>query len=87
MSDAATEAELRELFSMDEDDSLSDVVAVCDGEWRREGSTWFFWPHEGPEPSVLVRGLVRLALTTTTPAELAHFDSVKAGAELLRALK
>ena len=42
--DTATEAELRELFSMDEEDeSLAPVVATHDGSWRREGEVWRFW--------------------------------------------
>lgn len=43
--DTATETELRDLFSMDEDDGdLEDVVATHSGEWRHDGNgCWRWW--------------------------------------------
>ncbi len=43
-ADQATETELRELFSMDEDNGpLSDRIEVCAGYWLRSGDVWVLY--------------------------------------------
>lgn len=50
-ADTATETELRELFSMDdEDEPLGPVIRTHSGEWVREGAVWRY--HELEELSV-----------------------------------
>lgn len=46
-SDAATEKALRELFSMDPEDKLEDVIPVCSGEWKKapDDDIWWFWKY------------------------------------------
>ena len=46
----ATEAELREMFSMDEDDGpLYDRIEVCAGYWQRSADVWLFHDETGDE--------------------------------------
>lgn len=48
--DVASEAELRELFSMDDEDGpLEHVIATCAGEWRHEDGRWRFWDTSGDD--------------------------------------
>lgn len=50
MADQATEAELRDLFSMEADDGpLEDRIAVCAGYWLRSGDVWLFHDETGDE--------------------------------------
>ena len=47
MTDSATAAELRELFSMDADEALADRIPVCAGVWvRRSEDQWDFEADE-----------------------------------------
>lgn len=41
--DTADAKTLRELFDMEPGDELADTIAVCAGEWRREGDVWRFF--------------------------------------------
>ena len=45
--DIATRDELKELFSMDEEDDLDINIPVCAGEWIAETeNTWRFWKYD-----------------------------------------
>ncbi len=44
--DYADAAELRDLFSLDDEDDVPTVVRACDGEWRRvSDNLWRFWEY------------------------------------------
>jgi len=48
-ADQATREELRELFSMDDDEPLADRIEVCSGFWLRSGEVWVFHDDAGDE--------------------------------------
>ena len=43
--DTATEAELRELFTMEPDEEIAVCIPVCAGEWRAEADRWRFYEY------------------------------------------
>ncbi len=45
MKERASESELRELFSWDEDEELPDVIRTCAGEWRMGAKCWYFYAY------------------------------------------
>jgi len=78
--DTATEQELRDLFSMeDEDGPLEDVVATHSGEWRREGDIWRW--HQGEELAV-----VRVSSDCASLKAVPEVEVVKADTQLVDAL-